>query len=237
MSKDIFKINKSCHQAALLFLGGKIMQNNINLIREKISNYGTSQLTTAEILELITGKELPLLNDDAEDNMLLNNFIKKNINEMMYCYDLTKKQALLMQAILELNKRISTPVQDEYKILSPEDGAKYLYPKLSYKSTEHFAVILLNSKNRIIGFEIISQGSINSSVVHPREVFNSAIVNHAAGILAAHNHPSGDPTPSKEDKALTSSLTESGKMMGIPVLDHIIVGHNCYFSFKEHCLI
>lgn len=213
------------------------MQNNINIIREKISNYGTSNLTTAEILELITGKELLLLNDDAEDNMLLNNFIKKNINEMMYCYDLTKKQALLMQAVLELNRRISAPIQDKYRITSPEDGAKYLYPKLSYKSTEHFAVVLLNSKNRIIGFEIISQGSINSSVVHPREVFNLAIVNHAAGILAAHNHPSGDPTPSKEDKSLTTSLAESGKMIGIPVLDHIIVGHNCYFSFKEHCLI
>ena len=213
------------------------MQNNINIIREKISNYGTSNLTTAEILELITGKEIPIHRDDAEDYLLLNNFIKKNINEMMYCYDLTKKQALLMQAILELNKRISAPVQDEYRIISPEDGANYLYPKLSYKSTEHFAVVLLNSKNRIIGFEIISQGSINSSVVHPREVFNSAIVNHAAGILAAHNHPSGDPTPSKEDKALTNSLAESGKMIGIPVLDHIIVGHNCYFSFKEHCLI
>ena len=213
------------------------MSNNINMIREKISNYGTSNLTTAEILELITGKEFSMSKDDAELNMLLNSLIRKNINEMMYSYGLSKKQALLMQAILELNKRTSALVQNEHRIISPEDGANYLYPKLSYKSTEHFAVILLNSKNRIIGFEIISQGSINSSVVHPREVFNSAIVNHAAGILAAHNHPSGDPTPSKEDKALTNSLAESGKMIGIPVLDHIIVGQNCYFSFKEHCLI
>ena len=213
------------------------MQSNVNIIREKITNYGTSNLTVAEILEIITGKEFTMSKDDAEANMLLNNLIRKNLEEMMYTYDLTKKQALLLQATLELNKRISAPIQKEYKIISPEDGANYLYPKISTKSTEHFAAVLLNSKNRIIGFEIISQGSINSSVVHPREVFNSAIVNHAAGIIAAHNHPSGDPTPSKEDKALTTSLAESGKMIGIPVLDHIIVGHNCYFSFKEHCLL
>lgn len=213
------------------------MQNNINIIREKIANYGTSSLTVAEILELITGKELPILKEDAEGNIVLNNLQRKNVNEMMYSYGLTKKQAFLMQAVLELNKRISLPVQKDYKITSPEDAVSYLYSKISTKSTEHFATILLNSKNRIIGFEIISHGSINSSVVHPREVFNSAIVNHAAGIIAAHNHPSGDPSPSKEDKDLTNTLSESGKMLGIPVLDHIIVGHNCYFSFKEHCLI
>lgn len=213
------------------------MQNNINIIREKIANYGTSSLTVAEILELITGKELPILKEDVEGNIALNNLLRKNVNEMMYSYGLTKKQAFLMQAVLELNKRISLPVQKDYKITSPEDAVSYLYSKISTKSTEHFATILLNSKNRIIGFEIISQGSINSSIVHPREVFNSAIVNHAAGIIAAHNHPSGDPSPSKEDKTLTTSLADSGKMIGIPVLDHIIVGHNCYFSFKEHCLI
>ena len=213
------------------------MQNNINLIREKVVNYGTASLTVAEILELITGKEFTMAKDDADSHLLLNNLIRKNIREMMYSYGLTKKQALLMQAILELNRRISLPAQKEIKITSPEDAVSYLYSKISPKSTEHFATILLNSKNRIIGFEIISHGSINSSVVHPREVFNSAIVNHAAGIIVAHNHPSGDPSPSKEDKTLTTSLADSGKMIGIPVLDHIIVGHNCYFSFKEHCLI
>ena len=213
------------------------MSNNINIIREKISNYGTSNLTVAEILELITGKEFAMPKDDADSNLLLNNLIRKNLKEMMYSYNLTKKQAILMHTILELNKRISAPVQEEYKITSPEDAATYLYPKFSTKSTEHFAAVLLNSKNRIIGFEIISQGSLNSSVVHPREVFNSAIVNHAAAIIAAHNHPSGDPTPSKEDESLTKSLAESGKIIGIPVLDHIIVGHNSYFSFKEHCLL
>ena len=213
------------------------MSNNINMIREKISNYGTSNLTVAEILELITGKEFTLPKDDADSILLLNNLIRKNIREMMYSYGLTKKKAILMHTVLELNKRISAPVQEEYKITSPEDAATYLYPKFSTKSTEHFAAVLLNSKNRIIGFEIISHGSLNSSVVHPREVFNSAIVSHAAAIIATHNHPSGDPTPSKEDKSLTNTLSESGKIIGIPVLDHIIVGCNSYFSFKEHCLI
>ena len=92
----------------------------------------------------------------------------------------------------------------------------------------------INSKNKVLQIEQISEGSLNSSVVHPREVFMPAVLHHAAAILAAHNHPSGDPTPSKEDKDLTKTLAEAGKYMGIPVLDHIIIGDASYFSFKEH---
>ena len=95
-------------------------------------------------------------------------------------------------------------------------------------------VVLLNSKNKVLQIEQISEGSLNSSVVHPREVFTPAVLHHAAAILAAHNHPSGDPTPSKEDKALTETLAQAGKYMGIPVLDHLIIGDAAYYSFKEH---
>ena len=126
-----------------------------------------------------------------------------------------------------------------------KDYISELYNAAGYKilretstsASKEVIIKFTDDSNIIRIFTKTFKGTINTSVVHPREVFNAAIVNHAAAIIAAHNHPSGDPTPSKEDKSLTSSLAESGKIIGIPVLDHIIVGNNSYFSFKEHCLL
>ena len=106
-----------------------------------------------------------------------------------------------------------------------------------FRSIEHFQVILLNSKGKVIKIVNISTGSLNASVVHPREAFSPAIVNHAAAIVAVHNHPSGDPTPSREDRDLTQRLLKSGEILGIPMVDHIIIGDSIYYSFKEHGLI
>lgn len=98
-------------------------------------------------------------------------------------------------------------------------------------------MLLLNTKNHILRKEQISEGSLSASVVHPREVFATAIVNHAASIIVAHNHPSGDPAPSSEDEHLTRALQKTGDIIGIPVLDHIIVGDGSYYSFKEHGIL
>ena len=95
-------------------------------------------------------------------------------------------------------------------------------------------VMALNTKNRIIGVKQIAQGSLTSAVVHPREVYQYAVVNHAACILVAHNHPSGDPYPSTQDRELTKALEEAGNVMGIPLLDHLVIGDARYYSFKEH---
>ena len=94
--------------------------------------------------------------------------------------------------------------------------------------------MLLNTKNRVIRIKQIAEGSLTSAVVHPREVFASAVTAHAACILAAHNHPSGDPYPSTEDRNLTKALEEAGNVLGIPLLDHIVIGDGRYYSFKEH---
>ena len=99
---------------------------------------------------------------------------------------------------------------------------------------EAFLVILLDSKNRFIREERVSVGSLNSSIVHPREVFHPAIRECAASVLFLHNHPSGDPSPSEEDKQLTKRLVEAGRLMGIPVVDHIIIGDGSYYSFFDH---
>ncbi|MCI6544337.1 MAG: JAB domain-containing protein, partial [Phascolarctobacterium succinatutens] len=96
-----------------------------------------------------------------------------------------------------------------------------------------FLVILLNSKNKVIGTELVSEGSLTNSVVHPREVFLPAILQHAASICVAHNHPSGDPQPSIEDRQLTAVLLAAGQTLGIPLLDHLIIGDGAYYSFQE----
>ena len=105
---------------------------------------------------------------------------------------------------------------------------------LHEKSQEHFCIFCLNTKNKITGVHTISIGSLNASIVHPREVFKAALLNNASAIVLMHNHPSGDPEPSREDIATTRRLVDAGNILGIDVLDHIIIGDGRYISLKEH---
>jgi DNA repair protein RadC len=102
---------------------------------------------------------------------------------------------------------------------------------------EHFCILCLNIKNKIVGVHTISIGSLNASIVHPREVFKAAMLNNAYGIICLHNHPSGDPEPSREDIEITKRLVEAGKLLGIEVIDHVIIGEQRYLSMKERCLM
>lgn len=135
---------------------------------------------------------------------------------------------------LEIGRRIaSARPLDKIHFGCPQDGAAFLMPRLRYATKEQFLVILLNSKNKVIGTELVSEGSLTNSVVHPREVFLPAILQHAASICVAHNHPSGDPMPSIEDRQLTAVLLAAGQTLGIPLLDHLIIGDGAYYSFQE----
>jgi len=120
-------------------------------------------------------------------------------------------------------------------ISSPFDAGNVIKIVLDLNSeaVEKFGIITLTTKNKVAGIHIISIGSLNTTIVHPREVFKAAILNNAASIILFHNHPSGDPTPSAEDIKVTKRLTDAGKIMGIAVLDHIVVGDGEYWSFKE----
>lgn len=210
--------------------------------REKMINNGAAVLTDSELLAILIGsgtKEksaLDIARDlTAEGGMLRNLATAREVKELAKMKGLGLAKAATIIAALELGRRVAfAEPQSRDSITSPEDGVALLMPRLRYETKEHFLVVLLNSKNKVLQIEQISEGSLNSSVVHPREVFMPAVLHHAAAILAAHNHPSGDPTPSKEDKDLTKTLAEAGKYMGIPVLDHIIIGDASYFSFKEH---
>jgi DNA repair protein RadC len=144
-----------------------------------------------------------------------------------------------MLAAFELSRRIQ--VQSKWfsvrKITSPQDVADIFIPLLRDEIVEKFCVVCLNSANKIIRYETISVGNLNSSVVHPREIFKAAIENNSASIILIHNHPSGNPEPSSEDISITKKVVESGKIMDIPVFDHIIIAGNGFTSFVEKRII
>ena len=134
---------------------------------------------------------------------------------------------------LSLVRERSLPAGDR-SITSAIDAAQILGEYLDGADREHFVILLLDTRNRVIGVNTVSIGTLNASMVHPREVFKPAILANAAAIIACHNHPSGDTTPSKEDMALTSRIKDAGALLGVPLLDHIIVGERQgYYSMKE----
>ena len=122
-------------------------------------------------------------------------------------------------------------------VRTPQDTLPVLEPELSELAYEKFVALALSTKNHVIAVLPVSSGSLNASVVHPREVFQRAILANCASLILAHNHPSGDPSPSPEDIALTRKLVEAGEILDIPVLDHVILGYAKYVSFKERGLI
>ncbi|MEG0290088.1 MAG: DNA repair protein RadC [Erysipelotrichaceae bacterium] len=148
-------------------------------------------------------------------------------------------KALQILACFELSKRIAfdQSKQERIQVNHPKVIVDWLNKEIGFSSQEHFIVIFLDNKNHIISYKTLFIGSLNASVVHPREVYKEAIEKKAAKIMVAHNHPSGDPQPSENDIITTRCLKETGDIVGIPLLDHIIVGKNNYISFAQKLLI
>ncbi|EFV74948.1 MULTISPECIES: RadC family protein [Cytobacillus] len=200
---------------------------------------GIKSLNESELLHLIIGagtKHHPLeevvneilsLKYDYGLKGLSPEFLRLKVN------GLTQRKAEMLLAALELGKRVYTeePVVGK-TIRSPEDAASLLM-YMKHNTQEHFVALFLNSKNVVIGKKTIFVGELNSCNVHPREIFHEAIQRTSASIIVAHSHPSGDPTPSREDIEMTKRLREAGELIGIPVLDHVIIGNGRYISLKE----
>ena len=209
---------------------------------DTMESMGASVVTTEDLLAIILGnreKAHKLLHQDETLFSVSLDGLKclagQDFDGLKVLGDLTKVEASKLLAAMELGRRINSASEtDREHITSPGDAAQFIMPRLRYESHEKFYVLLLNTKNRVIRTKLISEGSLTSSVVHPREVFAPAVMAHCASILVAHNHPSGDPYPSTEDRNLTQALEEAGSVLGIPLLDHIVVGDGRYFSFKEH---
>ncbi|MZP31410.1 DNA repair protein RadC [Heliobacterium undosum] len=146
---------------------------------------------------------------------------------------LTPTEVARIQAVVELALRLNRAKKGPKEVVrSPEDGYKLL-ERMRFLDKEEFRVVALNTKNQVLSIETISIGSLSSSIVHPRETFKPLLLKSAAACLLAHNHPSGDPTPSREDREITRRLVEAGRIMGIEVLDHIVIGDGRYSSLKE----
>ena len=148
---------------------------------------------------------------------------------------LTKRNAEKAKAILEIGKRrVRASSRRRHEVVaSSKDSYDVLYPLLAHQYQESFVSMLLSAKHQILDIIEISRGTLTSSLVHPREVFRPAIKHAAAAVIVAHNHPSGDPKPSKEDRLLTTRLCQCGHELGIQLLDHLIVGEHRYISFAD----
>lgn len=208
--------------------------------RERLLNYGPESLSNPELLAILlrTGTKSESVLHLA--NRLLNQFeglygLKDaSIEELTSIRGIGKAKAVQIIAAIELGRRINNlQFQDRYVIKSPEDGANYVMNDMRFLSQEHFVVAYLNTKNQVIHRQTIFIGSLNASIVHPREIFKEAFRRSAASIICFHNHPSGDPQPSREDIEVTKRLVECGKLLGIEVLDHLIIGDKKYVSMKE----
>lgn len=159
--------------------------------------------------------------------------------ELLQVKGISSKRADAILAAIQLNRICNQPliVGTRININSPKDVANLLMPEMRYLDCEHFKIIMLNIKNDIIGIDTISIGNLNSAIVDPKQVFKSALKRSSASIILTHGHPSGLATPSREDIDLTIRLIEGGKLLGIEVLDHIIIGDGTFISLKEKMLI
>ena len=175
-------------------------------------------------------------------SQILSKYSKKRLLQMTYD-DLSKisgidsAKATTLLAAFELSKRALEVNDTNLPVINNAKDAVAQLSDMRDLKKEHFMALYLNAKNQLVHKETISMGTLNANLVHPREVFEPALKYSAAQIIAAHNHPSGDPKPSEDDLEVTKRLTEAGKMMGIEIMDHVIVSKNSHFSFKEEKLL
>lgn len=208
--------------------------------REKMIRFGIRTLSHTELLALIlrTGtKELCVLG--VADELLrkakgLRRLSQLTLIELCEIHGINTAKACELMAVCELSRRMAL---EEVYLLDVVDQpgrlVEWLRREIGDAKQEHFLVVFLDTKNHILGHKICFIGSLDRSVVHPREIFKEAVAYSAARIIAVHNHPSGDVTPSENDLQVTKSLEEAGVMMGIPLLDHIIVSHRTFYSMRQ----
>jgi DNA repair protein RadC len=212
--------------------------------REKLIRSGAESLSNVELLAIIVKSGIK--NSSALDiakeifsrsGKGIHSLSDVSVEELCEIKGIGSSKASEIIAAIEFGRRIMVSKEEKFKITSPTDISNYLMQEMGNLKKEHFNIVMLDNKNYIVEVHNVSIGSLNSAIVHPREVFKNAVRRSSASIILAHNHPSGITTPSKEDISITKRLLECGDIIGIKVLDHIIVGKNEYFSFKEQSII
>lgn len=215
---------------------------------EKCLRYGPEGLSDAELLSIIirTGSREESSLGLAQKILALNypregilGLLHLSLPELMQIKGIGRVKGSQLVCIGELSRRIwKTAVIDEaVSFTNPEDIMNYYVEDLRHKEQEQIRIMLLNTKGVLIRDVLISQGTVNSSVVSPREIFLEALKYHAVNFILVHNHPSGDPTPSREDIALTLKIRNAGEIIGIRLLDHVVIGDNAYISFRERGIL
>jgi DNA repair protein RadC len=209
--------------------------------RERFDRVGASALGDHELLAIVLGHgqgrrtALDLAAALLERTGGLHRLARVSLEELLEVDGIGRARAAQVLAAVELGRRtLSRAPADRKQFLTPRDVAEYLIPEFGNSPVEQFGVVLLDTKHRILKTRLLSIGSLDTSVVHPREVFRAAVLGGAAAVVLFHNHPSGDPTPSRDDIALTRRLITAGEVMGIDVLDHVIVAETRYVSLREY---
>lgn len=212
--------------------------------RERLLREGPEVLSDIELLAILirTGTNKGNALDISEKLLTkvggLSQLIDSTVEEISAIHGIGQIKAAYIKAALELGKRLArTPVLDKPKITSPRDVSNLLMAEMRRYDREYFKALCLNTKNQVISIETVSIGSLSASIVHPRELFKNPIKRSSAALILVHNHPSGDPTPSSEDIEVTQRLCEAGKILGIEVLDHIIIGDRKFTSLREKGII
>ena len=224
-------------------IGGNLIKDIIKeeRPRETLLKKGESYLSDSELLAILINNgtrdksAITLAREIIETSDGIRNLSNITVVELSKIKGIGLAKACRIISALELGRRVSVASEmQKFKISSPQDIGNVYMEELRYKKKEIFRVVLLNTKNVIIGSKDISEGSLNASIVHPREVFLEAIKKSANKMILMHNHPSGDPTPSSEDINITKRLISAGQIVGIEILDHVIIGDGSFYSFKEN---
>lgn len=208
--------------------------------RERLVKYGVKNISNEELISIILKTGTKEKSVKELSNMILSkysdisNLKELEIQDIIKIKGIGKVKAIELIASIELGRRVYIDKNiDELKIKGSIDVYNYFNDLLKDKKQEHFYAVYLDNKKKVITKRLLYIGTINGSVAHPREIFKTAYLVSASFIICVHNHPSGDPTPSNEDIVFTNKLIEIGKLNNIPVLDHIVIGRNCYYSFFE----
>ena len=206
--------------------------------RYRARSYGMGSLSSGELLQLIAS--FTYLNTSSE--LLaragsLTELARMSIEELCETEQVGPAAATAIKAALELGRRlVLEPAADRPQIKTGEDAANLMMLTLGLEEQEHLVVLMLDTRNRVLAQETVYKGNINSCVIRVGEIFRAAIDRRAAAIIVVHNHPSGDPTPSYEDVAVTEQIVQAGRLLNIEVIDHLIIGHQRYVSLKARGL-
>ena len=212
--------------------------------RERMEMLGAEKLSDQELLAILlaTGSKEASALDLAEQLLQryqgLAGLQQATLDDLMEQKGIGTAKATTIAAAVELGKRISTSISGYRPVIAGSaDAARLLQGRMRGLDREHFFVLFLNPKHAVLGMVTVSIGTLSSSLVHPREVFKQAIKRSASAVILAHNHPSGNCEPSKEDLQVTKRLKDAGELVGIEVIDHLIIGEDRYYSFCENELL